>query len=191
MKIVRSDKGGEYYERYYKSGQHPSPFSKFLEKHGICTQYTMPSTPQQNGVSERRNRTLMDMVRSMFSNSCLLVSLWMYSLKTAMYFFNRVPKVVQKTPFELWTIRKPSLRHLHVWDCHAKIRIYNPQEKKLDERTINGYFIGYPKKSKGYMFYYPNHSTRIVETGNTRFIVNGETSGSEASQNAEIKEIRV
>jgi len=61
VKIVRSDRGGEYYGRYDESGQHPGPFAKFLEKRGICAQYTMPGTPQQNGVSERRNRTLMDM----------------------------------------------------------------------------------------------------------------------------------
>jgi len=89
------------------------------------------------------------------------------------------------------TGRKPNLRHLHVWGCQAEIRVYNPHEKKLDARTISGYFIGYPEKSKGYRFYCPTHSTRIVETGNARFIENGETSGSEASRNVEIKEVRV
>jgi len=53
---------GEYYERYDESGQHHVLFAKFLEKSGMCAQYTMLSTPQQNGVSERCNRTLMDMV---------------------------------------------------------------------------------------------------------------------------------
>ena len=95
-----------------------------------------------------------------------------------------------KTPFELWS-RKPSLRHLHVWGFQAEVRIYNLQEKKPDERTISGYCIGYPKKSKGYMFYCPTYSTRIVKTGNARFIENGEISGSEASQNVEIMEVRV
>ena len=62
----------------------------------------MLETPQQNGVTERRNCTLMDMVRSMLSNSTLPLSLWMYALKTAVYLLNRVPsKVVPKTPFEL------------------------------------------------------------------------------------------
>jgi len=56
--------------------------------------------------------------------------------------------------------------------------VYNPQERKLDARTINGYFIGYPEKSKGYMLYCPNHSMRIIETGNARFNENGEISGS-------------
>jgi transposase InsO family protein len=78
IKIVRSDRGGEYYGRYTKKGQMIGPFAKFLEEEGIVAQYTMPGTPQQNGVAERRNRTLMDMVRSMLSNSHLL---YFYGMK--------------------------------------------------------------------------------------------------------------
>ncbi|KAL1565130.1 hypothetical protein AAHA92_07386 [Salvia divinorum] len=152
----------------------------------------MSGTPQQNGVAERRNRTLMEMVRSMLSNSTLPISLWTYALRTVVYILNRVPsKVVPKTPFELWTSRKPSLQHLHVWGCPAEARVYSPQEKKLDFRTVSGYFIGYPEKSKGYRFYCPNHSMRIVETGNARFFENGEISGSSNTRNAVISEIRV
>ena len=131
----------------------------------------------------------MDMVRSMISNSKYL---WTYALKTAVYLLNRIPsKAVPKTPFELWTGRKPSLRHLHVWGCPAEARMYNPHEKKLDSRTVSGYFIGYPEKSKGYRFYCPNHSSRIIETGNARFIENGEVSGSTDKQIVDINEIRV
>ncbi|RVW81914.1 Retrovirus-related Pol polyprotein from transposon TNT 1-94 [Vitis vinifera] len=192
IKIVRSDQGGEYYGRYDESGQNPGPFAKFLEKHGIRAQYTMPGTPQQNGVAERRNRTLMEMVRSMMSYSSVPISLWGEALKTAMYILNRVPsKAVPKTPFELWTGRKPSLRHIHIWGCPAEARIYNPHEKKLDSRTVSGYFIGYPDKSKGYRFYCPNHSVRIVETGNARFLENGEISGSNEPRKVDIEEIRV
>nr|GEV57578.1 retrovirus-related Pol polyprotein from transposon TNT 1-94 [Tanacetum cinerariifolium] len=61
-------------------------------------------------------------------------------------------KLVPKTSFELWTGRKPILRHLHVWSCLAEAQVYNPQEKKLDSQTVIGYFIGYPEKSKGYGF---------------------------------------
>ena len=192
MKIVRSDRGGEYYGKFDESGQCPGPFAKFLERHGICAQYTMPGTPQQNGVSKRRNRTLMEMVRSMMSHSSLPLSLWMYALKTTMYLLNRVPsKAVPKTPFELWTGRKRSLRHLHVWGCPAEVWVYNPHEKKLDFRTISGYFIGYLEKWKGYRFYCPNHSTRIVETGNARFIENCEINGSDKIHNVSIQEVRV
>ncbi|XP_019056627.1 PREDICTED: probable receptor-like protein kinase At5g47070 [Tarenaya hassleriana] len=187
VKVVRSDRGGEYYGKYNETGQCPGPFAKFLESKGICAQYTMPGTPQQNGVAERRNRTLMNMVRSMISNSSLPLSLWMYALKTSTYLLNRVPsKAIPKTPYELWTGRKPSLRHLHVWGCQAEIRIYNPHEKKLDPRTISGFFIGYPEKSKGFIFYCPNHSTRIMETGNARFIENGQISGSDESRKVEL-----
>lgn len=192
VKIIRSDRGGEYYGKYNESGQCPGPFAKFLESRGICAQYMMPGTPHQNGVAERRNRTLMDMVRSMISNSSLPKSLWMHALKTAVYLLNRVPsKAVLKTPFELWTERKPSLRHLHVWGCQAEVRIYNPHEKKLDPRTTSGHFIGYPEKSKGFIFYCPSHNPRIVETGNARFIENAEVSGSLEPRNVEIQEVRV
>ena len=91
----------------------------------------------------------MDMVRSMLSNSSIPLSLWMYDLRIVVYLLNRVPsKAIPKTLFELWTSRKPSLRHLHVWGCPAKIRVYNPQEKKLYSRIISGFFIGYTKKIK-------------------------------------------
>uniref|UniRef100_A0A6N2KLF5 Integrase catalytic domain-containing protein n=1 Tax=Salix viminalis TaxID=40686 RepID=A0A6N2KLF5_SALVM len=192
VKVVRSDRGGEFYGRFTESGQCPGPFAKLLESKGICAQYTMPGTPQQNGVAERRNRTLMEMVRSMLSNCKLPMSLWIYALKTATYILNRVPsKAVPMTPFELFKGRKPSLRHLRVWGCPAEVKPYNPHEKKLDSRTVSGYFIGYPEKSKGFVFYCPSHSTRIVETGNARFIENGETSGSSESRGVNIKEIRV
>ena len=75
----------------------------------------MPSTPQQNGVSERCNRTLTDMVMSMLINSTLLISLWLYALKTVMCILNRIPsKTVPKSPFELWMNRTLNIWHLHV-----------------------------------------------------------------------------
>ncbi|RVW95242.1 Retrovirus-related Pol polyprotein from transposon TNT 1-94 [Vitis vinifera] len=103
IKSVRSDRGGEYYGRFTESGQHLSAFALFLREHGIIANYTMPGTPEQNGVAERRNRTLIDMVRSMMSNSTLPEFLWGEALKTAVHILNRVPsKAVPKTPYELW-----------------------------------------------------------------------------------------
>jgi len=64
------------------------------------------------------------------------------------------------------------LQHIHVWGCSSEVRIYNPQEKKLDPRTISGYFIGYAEKSKGCRFYCPSHSNRVVESRNVKFIEN-------------------
>ena len=78
-------------------------------------QFTMPGSPEQNGVAERRNRTLMDMMRSMISRTNLPEFLWGEALKIALYLLNRVPtKATHLTPFELWVGRKPSLNHLKV-----------------------------------------------------------------------------
>ncbi|WKA02042.1 hypothetical protein VitviT2T_020282 [Vitis vinifera] len=108
----------------------------------------MPGTPSQNGVAERRNRTLKDMVRSMISHSTLPESLWGKAIKTTVYILNRVPsKAVAKTPYELWTSKKPSIRHLHVWGCPAEAKPYRPNEKKLDSRTMSCYFVGYFERS--------------------------------------------
>ena len=68
---------------------------------------------------------------------------------------------------------------MRVWECSSEVRIYNPQEKKLDPRTISGYFIGYAEKSKGYRFYCPSHSTRIVESRNTKFLEYDLVNGSD------------
>ena len=104
IKIVRSDRGGKYYGRHTPYGQVPGSFARFLQKNDIVAQYSTPGEPQQNGVAERRNRTLMNMVRSMISYSTLPLSLWMEALKTAIHILNRVPrKSVPKTPYELWT----------------------------------------------------------------------------------------
>lgn len=169
VKVVRSDRGGEFYGKLNENGQFPGPFAKLLESIGICAQYTMLGTPQQNGIAKRRNRTLIEMVRSMLSNT-LPLSLWIYPLMTATYVLNQVPsKAVPKTLFELWIGRKPSLRHLRLWGCPAEVRLCNAHEKKLDSRTVSGFFIGYLEKSRGYVFYCPKHSTRVVETGNASF----------------------
>ncbi|KAL0411900.1 UNVERIFIED_CONTAM: hypothetical protein Slati_3779700 [Sesamum latifolium] len=82
IKIVRSDRGGEYFGRYTEGGQAPGPFAKFLTEQGIIAQYTMPGFPDQNGVAERRNRILLDMVRSMMASSKLPKSLWIETLKS-------------------------------------------------------------------------------------------------------------
>ena len=73
-----------------------------------------------------------------------------------MYILNRVPtNVALKTSFELWKDWKPSLQHIRIWGCPFEVRVYNPQENKLDLKTISGFFVGYTKRSKWYIFYYP------------------------------------
>jgi hypothetical protein len=168
---VRSDRRGEYYGRHTSYGQVPGPFARFLQENCIVAQYSMPDDPQQNGVAERRNRTLMDMVRSMLSYSTLPISLWMDALKTAVHILNRVlSKSVPRTPYEIWTGRKPTLNYLHVWGCPAEAKLFNPSIGKLDPKTVSCHFIGYPDKSKGFRFYYPDRYIKIVETRHVVFL---------------------
>ena len=133
----------------------------------------MPGTLEQNGVAERRNHTLMDMVRSMMSRTNLPNFLWGEALKTAMYILNRVPtKSVPKTPFELFKGWKPSLNHLRVWGCPSEVKIYDPMASKLDPKNTRCYFVRYPSGSKGYRFYCPTRGIKIVEALAAKFLEN-------------------
>ncbi|GJZ21613.1 putative RNA-directed DNA polymerase [Tanacetum coccineum] len=123
---------------------------KIKIENGYVNKFTMPYTPQQNGVAERRNHTLTDMVRSMICNSILPKFLWTEALKTTTHILNRVPsKFVPKMPFELWTGRAPSLRHFKIWGCPAEAKNFNPQTKKLDSRTISCYLMDTQNDLKG------------------------------------------
>ena len=125
IKAIWSDHGGEYLL---------GDFKDYLTKNGIISQLTTPGTPLQNGVAERRNRTLLDMVKSTMSYSTLPISFWGYALNTAMYLLNLVPsKFVPKTPVELWNSRKPSMRHLHIWGCPA--HVLKTKSDKLQSKT--------------------------------------------------------
>ncbi|RVW47535.1 Retrovirus-related Pol polyprotein from transposon TNT 1-94 [Vitis vinifera] len=120
----------------------------------------------------------------MLSSSKFPKFLWTETFKIAVYILNRVPtKDVPKTPFELMKGWKLSLRHMRVWGCSSEVRIYNPQEKKLDPITISGYFIGYAEKSKGYRFYCPSHNTRIAESRNVKFLEYDLVNGSDQFRN--------
>ena len=123
-----------------------------LRKCGIVSQLMLPGTPQRNGVSERRNRTLLDMVRSMMSLTNLPLSFWGYVLETAAFTLNRASsKSVETTPYELWFGKKPKLSFLKVWGCDAYVKKLQPE--KLEPKSEKCVFIGYPKETIGYTFY--------------------------------------
>ena len=101
----------------------------------------------------------------MLVNSSLPKFLGGEALKTTNYILNQVPsKSIPKTPYELWSHNKPSLRHFHVLGYKVEVRLYNPQSKKLDPKTISGYFIGYCVGSRGFRFYCSSHTTRVIES---------------------------
>ncbi|CAL8999519.1 unnamed protein product [Prunus brigantina] len=188
IKVVRSDRGGEFYGKFDERGRNPGPFAKFLQEEGIVAQYTNPGTPQQNGVAERRNRTLIEMIRSLMCCTKLPNFLWGEALKTANYLLNRIPtKSADKIPYETWCNRKPSLSHLKVWGSKAEAKFYNPSEKKLDSKTVTCFFMGYPDRTKGYRFYCPNHTTRFMETQRAIFIE--DENDSDTEENFDFDEI--
>jgi hypothetical protein len=152
IKTLRSDRGGEYLS---------NEFTDYLKENGILSQWTPPHTPQLNGVSERRNRTLLDMVRSMMSHAALPVSFWGYALETAAHVLNRVPsKSVDTTPYEIWRGKKPSLKHIKIWGCPAYVKKQNPD--KLETRSEKCTFIGYPKEGIGHYFWHPQEQKVFV-----------------------------
>jgi hypothetical protein len=192
IKIVRFEHGGEYYGRHTPYGQVLGLFAKFLMEQGIVAQYSMLGEPQQNGVAERRNRTLMDMVRSMISYSTLLVSLWMEALKTAIHILNRVPsKSVLKTPYEMWTGRVPSVNHLRVWGSPAEAKVFNLTIAKLYPKIVSCHFIGYPERSKGFRFYCPDRFTKFVEMRHAVVLEDEMIRGSGTVRKIDLAEKRV
>jgi hypothetical protein len=169
--MVRSDRGGEYYERHTLYGQVPGPSVNFLQENDIVAQYSLTYESQQNGIAERRNRTLMNMVRSMLNNYTFPLSLWMEALKTATHIINHVPsKSVPKTPYKLWAGRKSSINYFHLWGCPTEAKIFNPQIEKLDPKTISCHFIGYPDKSKGCCFCCPNRTMKFTDMRHAVFL---------------------
>jgi len=143
IKALRSDRGGEYLS---------IEFRDHLTSCGIVLELGPPGTPQLNGVSERRNRTLLDMVRSMMSQVELPDSFWGFALLSAAFLLNRSPtKAANKTPYEIWKGQIPSVAFLKIWGCDAYVRVKS--DDKLAPRSEKFIFVGYPKETRGYYFY--------------------------------------
>ena len=139
IKFLRSDRGDEYLS--YEFGLH-------LKRCGIVSQLTPPGTPQRNGVSKHRNRTLLDMVRSMMSLTDLPLSFWGYALEMAAFTLNRAPsKSVEMTPYELWFGKKPKLSFLKVWGCDAYVKKLQPD--KLEPKSEKCIFIDTQRRLLG------------------------------------------
>ncbi|KAD3639942.1 hypothetical protein E3N88_29165 [Mikania micrantha] len=179
VKILRTDRGGEYLS---------SEFQEYLRSCGIVSQLTPPGTPQHNGVSERRNRTLLDMVRYMMARSTLPLSFWGFTLLSAARILNMAPtKKVERTPFKIWHGKVPSLSYLKVWGCEAYPKQYT--QNKLEARSTKCIFVGYPRDCMGYYFYDPTEQkvfiARKAEFLETKFLSEG-TSG----RTVEIEEVQ-
>ena len=149
--MLRSDNGGEH---------NSNEFNAFCAKYKIKRQFTIPYTPQQNGIIKRKNRIIMEMARCMLGN--LPSFLWREAVNTTIYTLNRcLTKVFEsKTPFEAWSRNKPNISHLRVFGCEAFSYIIFEKIKKLDKRAKKCIFMGYGNQHRGYMLYSPYY--RVV-----------------------------
>ena len=155
IKAFRSDHGGEYESKV---------FDTFLADNGIERSQSAPYAPNQNGVAERLNRTLKEMVIAMLSSSELPKCLWGEAILTANYLKNRSPhnSVEGKTPEEAWTKKKPSVRHLRTFGCKTSVLFTSEKKQKFDSRVWWGALVGYGGSSLGYRSWNPAKQQIVV-----------------------------
>ncbi|KAH9754233.1 hypothetical protein KPL71_015385 [Citrus sinensis] len=140
VRRVRTDNGLEFCNKQ---------FDVLCEKSGIQRHKTVRHTPQQNGLAERMNRTLMERVKCMLFHSKLPKTLWAEALCTACYLINRCPStaIELKTPYKVWSGKLTDYTKLRIFGCTAYAHI---KQGKLEPRALKCAFLGYPSGTKGY-----------------------------------------
>ncbi|GKB85503.1 putative ribonuclease H-like domain-containing protein [Tanacetum coccineum] len=164
VKVIRSDNGTEFKN---------SIMNQFCEIKGIKREFSVARTPQQNGVVERKNRTLIKAVRTMLVDSKLPTTFWAEAVNTVCYVLNRVLviKPYNKTPYELIRGRPPLIDFMKPFGCPVTILNTRDHLGKFEGKADEGYFVGYSVVSKAMRVF--NKRTRIVEeTLNIRFLEN-------------------
>ena len=146
IKCLRSDRGGEYTS---------NEFIEFCEQHGIKRQFSVAGTPQQNGVAERMNRTIQQMARAMLDDSGTPDTFWGEATHIAANILNKAHVRVNsdKTPFELWYGKPPTVKHFRVFGSKFFIKNNNEKLGKFEPRADEGIFLGYSSRSKAYKCY--------------------------------------
>ncbi|GJV35233.1 retrovirus-related pol polyprotein from transposon TNT 1-94 [Tanacetum coccineum] len=158
---VRTDRGTEFLNK---------TLNAFFKEEGIEHQTSTPRTPEQNGVVERRNRTLVEAARTMLSASKLPLFFWAEAIATACYTQNRsiIIPTHEKTAYHIINDRKPSIKHLHIFGCTCYLTRDGENLDKMKEKGDPCILVGYSTQSKGYRVY--NKRTRlIVESIHLRF----------------------
>ncbi|GJU06589.1 retrovirus-related pol polyprotein from transposon TNT 1-94 [Tanacetum coccineum] len=143
VKVIRCDNGTEFKNR---------EMNQFCEMNGILRQFSVARTPQQNGVAERRNRTLIEAARTMLADSKLPTTFWAEAVNTACYVQNRVlvVKPHNKTPYELFHGRTPTLSFMRPFGCPVTILNTIDHLGKFDGKADEGFFVGYFLNNKAF-----------------------------------------
>ncbi|WJX18783.1 hypothetical protein P8452_08547 [Trifolium repens] len=154
LKTLRTDGGGEYVSH---------EFADFCESEGIIHEVILPYTPQQNGSAERRNRTIMNMVRCMLKGKNLPKELWGEAVSTATYTLNMCPtkRLNGVTPEEIWSGNKPNVSHMRVFGSLAYRHVPDQLRKKLDDKSTMMILVGY-HPTGGYKLYDPMNKCIVI-----------------------------
>jgi transposase InsO family protein len=156
---LRTDHGGEFSANHFK---------EYLSELGVQQQLTVPYSPPQNGVVERRNQTVVGAARCMLKAKSLPDTFWEEAVATAVYVLNRSMSkgAGGRTPYELWTRSTPAVQHLRTFGCVAHVKNMRPRLPKLEDRSKPMIFVGYEASSMAYRAYDPAtkrvHITRDV-----------------------------
>ena len=148
IRCLHTDRGGEFTSL---------EFNQFCSANGIARQLTVAYTPQQNGVAERKNRTIMNIVRNMLSNKQIPKEFWPEAVNWAIHVLNRSPTsaVRELTPEDARSGNKPVVDYFRVFGCVAHVHIPNCQRSKLDEWSMRCVLLGVSDESKAYRLYNP------------------------------------
>jgi transposase InsO family protein len=186
IKTLRTDNGGEFCSQQMES---------YLKAAGITHQKTNPYTPEQNGLCERFNRTIVERAKCLLFEAELDKFFWAEAVNTAVYLKNRSPAsgLGQMTPFERWSGRKPDVSHVRVFGSPAMVHIPKNKRQKWDKKATKYIFVGYPENVKGYRFYNPK--TRQVTTSRDVIImekneINSDKSQIEVKENDKVPEVQ-
>jgi len=146
IKMLRSDSGGEYMSH---------EFHDFLHYKGIVSQRSCPYTPQQNGVVERKNQHLLDVVRTLLLESSVPSKFWVEALSTAVYLINRLHSQVLNfdSPYYRLYHQHPSYLNLHTFGCVCFVHLPLHERNKLSAQSVKCAFMGYSISHKGYVCY--------------------------------------
>lgn len=155
IKSLRTDRGGEYCSK---------EFADFCGISGIRRELTAAYTPQQNGVSERKNRTILNMVRSLLARGRIPKKFWPEAVNWSIHVLNRSPTfaVQNMTPEEAWSRRKPVVDHFRIFGCIAYAHVPDEKRKKLDDKGEKCVFLGISDCSKAYKLFNPLSKKIII-----------------------------
>jgi hypothetical protein len=143
----------------------PPRSSRIIAQHaGIKKELIVPYNPQQNGVAERKNRTVVGATRAMIHDQGLPLFLWAEASNVAVYLQNRSPHTVlgKKTPEETFSGTRPDVSHIRIWGSVCYCHVPSEKRTKLDPTAVKGLLVGYSEASKAYRIYVPARRKVIV-----------------------------